>query len=295
LLLASLTLALLPACQQAPSAPKAGPVTVSKEAFGSTIWLGHYRKNGFAGYGSAVIVDAHRLLTNQHFWASTDPWYEAALPQEEELVLLGTAGLQPANFRLVAAGDPTGSGARGHTSGQRQSRSDWVLIETDEPSWRPQQAATLHEAALSPGWEPSLSTRLYVAGYSSSFMSSQLQERLDHGGTLAPETFQSVLSFLEQGPYLLQGMSRRIEGMAVISTDLLDGAPFGHSGGGVYLWNDRRHRMELVGLFHSWAATTQVVTEHHRPLGIGALAYDSTSENEGAVLQYAPLDALPLR
>jgi hypothetical protein len=264
------------------------------EYFPSTVFLGHYQENGFANYGSAIIVDDTHLLTNRHFWADGEPWYEGPLPAEKELVLFGELGLQRATFKLVAAGEP------GRYFGDdqaildiRRGRSDWVVIETEQANWKEGRAAPLYAAAFDKTWHPKPGAHLYVAGYASDFMSPELKASLDQGGTLSDSTFSSVMDFIRGGPYLLHGKFLTIEGIPAISTTQIDQVPYGHSGGGVYLWNPSSLRMELVGIFHSWIATTRTITENKSLLGLGVYGKSTTRTEPSAVLKFAPIAGLP--
>jgi hypothetical protein len=262
--------------------------------FSSTVFLGHYLENGFANYGSAVIVDDTHLLTNRHFWADGEPWYEAPLPAEKELVLFGELGLQRATFKLVAAGDPgLYFGKDQAVIDFRRGRSDWVMIETDRPNWSGLEAAQIHPAAFDMAWQPKVGDNFFVAGYASNFMSPELRTILDQGGQLTDSSFSSILDFVRGGPYLLHGEFLTIKGIPAISTTQIDRAPFGHSGGGVYLWNPSSQRMELVGIFHSWAATTRTITEHRSLLGLEVYGKSTTRTEPSAVLKFAPIAGLP--
>lgn len=295
LLLAALPLA---SCQQpAPRILRSQSATaLPQEEVRSTIWVGHHQEGGFDGYGSAVIVGEKRLLTNRHFWVRSSEWQQAIPPEKATLVLMNRQGdLQARDFRLISAGSPgPPASPRTKADDRRVSRADWVLIETDAPTWSAEDVAHIHQPARTPQWQAIPGSELFIAGFSSVFMPPALEKDLRVDGNLPSETYGALMNFFHSGPYLIEGPAKLVEGMAVMDFHVESAVPLGHSGGGVYQWNQENQRAELIGLFHSRVLATKITETHRKPLGLGFLGTTSVEESSTAALRYAPLDSLPL-
>jgi len=260
--------------------------------------LGPDNNTIFTGHASAVIVGSNRLLTNAHFWSAERSWWLSELPAERQLVMLNEDRLRQAQmdgqktlpmwdllvrskFRLVAAGDPGFDSnevpelfrvkgefydpSRGVTYLGAVTKppllwtSDWVLIETDRPTWKPEDAAVFHPAATDPDWMPAEGLDAFVAGFSSIFST---------GSAAGSDevTLNSMFSLAAGGPYVLRGTMQHVEKEPSSGSDASSPQPMisyptewprpgGHSGGGVYLWNARTRQPELIGVFHSRVPT----------------------------------------
>ena len=287
-------LALLAACQGTAPVVDQRPDHVPAEQLSSVRWVGKEREAGKLSSASAVVVGPRHLVTNAHVWANARPWWEAELPAGRELTLfdrgaswtLERAGdvkrmksprwFVPREFRLVASGASTlEAGPDGEYTRTSRDRGDWVLVETDEPTWGEEDLAHVHPPALDLDWRVPDGTELFVLGFSGIFETTELEGSAgDDVGSLAflePEPFTS---FIEAGPYTLKGRALWIEGRHTLTYTPGWPQPTGHSGGGVYLWNEAAERLELVGVFHSW---NSVITTRHAelaPLGISALSFE---------------------
>jgi hypothetical protein len=315
-------LALACACQSAGGVVDQRPEFIAKRQLRSTVWLG-LSENGknITGMGSAVIVGPNRLLTNAHVWSADDPWWGSDLREEAFLFLCkrgqkhvvmighdqghqeaGSGDIQFAElpnklvktkFRLVAHADTSIVKSDVvellHGEVAQQSRppmlwsKDWVVIETDRPTWQPADAAILHPAAMALDWLPARGTDAFIAGFSSVFVKGSKVE--------GEFSLRGLHSFIEEGPYVLSGKVLHVE--ESYATDKAKSQPMvsylydwpspgGHSGGGVYLWNATSRQPELIGVFHTHNATTSLA----RFMGLGLFEVDAWS------LGYTPLGFL---
>ena len=225
--------------------------------------------------GSAVILDAHHLLTCTHvFGHETDQ----AVSVFGICTSSGTFDQRTSDFLLVDAGelDVVAENSDSESDWARfksDSDSDWALIKTDKPRWDAKSAAVIHPAAVDPEWVIPEGTELFALGYSSIFMEATPQDS-GHDAAEPSDTISGTERFLlhiENGPYTLRGRaftSRRGLGGILPSEDWP--VPVGHSGGGVYVWNADAERLELVGVFNSGSKvrrTFHVFGSIHVPLG----------------------------
>ena len=292
--------ALLVACQAATPVVDRRPEFVPLELLRSTVWVGSLAGEGALSAGSAVIVGPHQLLTAAHVWAPQEEWWEG-LPEERELSFctpslvalravpgasMSLKGLPPftrSRFRLLAAGTPEVQELANGGTGPRRAPGDWVLIETDDTLWDPDDAAQVHPAALDKDWRVPEGSELLVAGFSSIFRregSHDDQGFLDLG---------AHLEFVLAGPYTIRGQARNVADLPGLEYPTDWPRPGGHSGGGVYLWDEREREPKLIGVFHSKHATQVTATAQFLLLGLDSLAFDVKRDREGALLSYDPV------
>jgi len=315
-------LALACACQSSGDVVDQRPDYIAKQQLRSTVWLG-LSENGknITGMGSAVIIGPNRLLTNAHVWSAVDPWWGSDLREEASLFLCkrghkhvamigqgqgnqeaGSGGLQltelqntlvKTKFRLVAHADASVGRSdvpellRGEAAQLRRPSmlwsKDWVVIETDRPTWQPGDAAILHSAAMAFDWMPAQGADAFIVGFSSVFIKGAKAE-----GKIS---LRGLHSFIHEGPYVVRGKvlhvakpgdTDRSVPRPMVSYPYDWPSPGGHSGGGVYLWNAASQMPELIGVFHTYNATTQWLGV----MGLGLFEVDSWS------LGYTPLGFL---
>ncbi len=283
--------ALACACQSTGEVVDQRPEFIARQQLRSTVWIG-LSDNGktITGMGSAVIVGPNRLLTNAHVWSTDDPWWNSDL-REEGFLFLSKRGhnhavifgrdqdnqetkdgelqflqlpnkLVKTKFRLVAAADTgidrSDSPKLLHGETAQLPRppilwsQDWVLIETDQPTWQPDDVTTLHPAAKAPDWMPTSGTDVFIAGFSAIFRKGPREE-----GKISA---RSLYSFIDEGPYVLRGKVLHVDTLPandkartqpMVSYPTYWPGPGGHSGGGVYLWNAKARQPELIGVFHT--------------------------------------------
>ncbi len=292
--------ALLLACQASTPVVDRRPEYVPRELLRSTVWIGSRVGESAFSSGSAIIVGPHQLLTAAHVWAPQEEWWEG-LPQERELrfctpsliALRAAPGTSmsvksmPAftrsRFRLLAAGTPEVKERADGSTGPRIGPGDWVLLETDDTLWDPDDAAQVHPAALEEGWLVPEGSELLVAGFSSIFHlvgGDEDQEALD---------LRAHLEFVLAGPYTIRGPARNMQDLPGLEYPTDWPRPGGHSGGGVYLWDEREREPKLIGVFHSKHATQVTATAQFLLLGLDSLAFDVKRDREGALLTYDPV------
>lgn len=264
---------LLGACQGPVQVVDQLPSFVEREQLRSTVWLGLTKnRRDISSMASAIIISRNVLLTNAHVWAAKEPdtpWWEAELPAERtvflsqpKLVVTNRSGakgnqgrllkpLTPRKFRLLASGMEGMTRPANPPDSENGPRNlwsrDWVLIETERPNWRPEDAAIFYPKSLDPTWTPRPRTDVLIAGYSSLFLG-------DDSETTEEEAKTSMLNlalFLMSGPYVLRGDVRMIEDQPGVTYQAGWPRPGGHSGGGVYVLNADTQRPELIGVFHS--------------------------------------------
>jgi hypothetical protein len=303
-LLAPALLALLAACQGTAHVVDQRPDHVPAEQLSSVRWVSLENEAGKRSGGSAIVVGPRHLVTNAHVWSDATPWCEAELPSGRELTLfdrgasltLGLAGgvttmkspkwFVPREFRLVASGASTLElGPDGEYTNTSLLHGDWVLVETDEPTWGEGDLAHVHPPALDPDWRVPNGTELFVLGFSTIF------DPTLHASS--PVAQEDMATFLRDGPYTLVGEAVSFDGQTTLAYTPGWPQPKGHSGGGVYLWNEAAERLELVGVFHSWNSVTTTRSAEIAPLGISALSFERVSKVRRRHLYYAPIaDAL---
>ncbi|MCA8975645.1 MAG: hypothetical protein KDC98_13065 [Planctomycetes bacterium] len=120
---------------------------------------------------------------------------------------------------------------------------DWVLLETATPCWGPESIACIHPSMARSDWSSPEGKEVYLAGY--------LDMLKDSPDSRAPRH--------ANGPHVISGTVASGRG---IWMNYHDGwpPPMGGSGGGMYVWNEDRSRVELVGIF---------LVYQRWPLGLG--------------------------
>lgn len=253
--------------------------------------------------GSAIAVGSNQLLTGLHVWIPNpedDRWWEMDVPRKRDLSLInrftcssGHKHLRhmESTFRLVAAGEPntvlTQDGDK-----PRFSSWDWVVIETDKPSWRLSDAAHVHPAAADTDWIVPEGTDLFVAGYSTIFKDAVVQETEDPGEEVRTDIpHLGYALFLHRGAYILRGKSVLINGDPAIEYTHDWPKPGGHSGGGVYLWNEAEKRLELIGVLNTWSPVWMNTKSQwdFSFLGRSLFTFDTTSKEYRQAVFYAPI------
>jgi hypothetical protein len=190
----------------------------------------------------------------------------------------------------VAAGLPaTGGGRDDGRAGPEVLAADWALIEADTPRWPADQAATLHPAAIDERWTAPEGTDLLLAGFSSIFMGEDLRAVTGSGGRPVDDGWELLEPFLSQGPYTVRGEAVLVDGQPAATYPPRWPQPGGHSGGGVYVWDEATGQARLVGVFHSWVPTLARVVRRYEPLGLSALGFERTVEQKEWTLFYSPV------
>lgn len=253
------------------------PEFIPRSELASVMWLGN---------ASGIILDDRHLLTNAHVWAAKhDPWWQHDPPLHRRLIVCPPIILDPDDkigsrnvnfnkipFELVAAGDlGIEPGPDGEPLPTRNKSGDWVLAVTDQPRWDPDNTAFIHPPARDPDWTVPEGTELYCVGFSSIFIGTS---KLD------PEEIARILF---TGPFTLRGEAIEIEGHPAIKYPLGWPKPGGHSGGGVFLWNEEAKRLELAGVFHSYTTGKALLS-----VG-GVFTIEMASLKEYQILYYAPI------
>ena len=121
------------------------------------------------------------------------------------------------------------------------------------------------------------------------FAGDALQRPDDRRGEPVPAGWEQLEAFLAAEPYTVVGEAQQIEGLPGVSYPAGWPPPKGHSGGGVYRWNEEARQAQLVGVFNTWLPLRSEVTRQVAPLGLSALAFERRSEEDGWALVYAPL------
>lgn len=310
ILLPAALLASLPACQGTTTVVDQRPDHLPAEQLSSARWVSPQNEAGERSFASAIVVGPRHLVTNAHVWAESDPWWEAELAPERDLTLFDRSAswtikevegdvttmsspewYAPQKFRLVASGASTLEvGPDGEYTETSRNHGDWALVETDELTWDEGDLAYVHPPARDPDWRVPDGTELFVLGFSSIFKTAERGDPTGDGVT--PATVfepKPVASFIKAGPYTLKGHALLIDGLSTLTYTPGWPQPKGHSGGGVYLWNEEAERLELVGVFHSWMSFLMTRNAVIKPLGISALSFEWESEEQTRRLIYAPI------
>jgi hypothetical protein len=262
--------------------------------------------------GSAVAIGPNRLLTNAHVWASDGAWWEADLPAKQEIYLFerGMKGqalldeepvevevsdrIRGSSFQLIASGvsvlelDSEGTPTR-----DSEFKCDWAVIETDSPSWRPEEVAVIHSPAMDPDWLIPEGVELFILGYSTIFEGTPLGGRDESWDSDTPRKISDLIPFIRGGPYTIKGRSEISDTGGYMSYSNQWPCPKGHSGGGVFLWNEKAQRPELVGVFHTWVSSTTITTVTKFSLfGIPSLSVPNTSTERGYSLAFSPISGV---
>jgi len=292
-------------CQGSAHVVDRRPLYIPVNQLSSVVWVSTPPdEDGGHMLASAIIVGPNHLLTNAHVWAPTDPWWQGQLPAERELMLLdpkaepgfqihNTDGeratitlnnpIESRTFRLVASGLPDIELEEGgRPTLTSTSDQDWALIATDDPTWDPHDTARIHPEARAPDWVVSKGTELFIVGFSSIFL---IDEGADDGNQSVSITRKAMVSFIESGPYTIRGLSMQTEGIHGVEYPEDWPTPLGHSGGGVYRWNEADEQLELVGVFSSMLPVK--VTDWISLFGLSALTFKQ--EQEVNLLSYVPI------
>jgi hypothetical protein len=208
--------------------------------------------------------------------------------------------IREVSFRLIASGmsDLEFDSEGGATRTSRLS-CDWAVIETDSPSWSPEEVAVIHPPAMDPDWVVPEDVELFILGYSSIFEGATPRRGVDSEGSdiqpiaIPPIPIQprprDLLPFIRGGPYTLKGRSEILDGIWYVTYPHEWPRPGGHSGGGVFLWNEDAQRLELVGVFHTWDQATKTTIWESSLFGISVLSVQRSSEEKIRLLAFSPI------
>jgi len=258
---------------------------------------------------SGVILGPNRLLTNMHVWNPVDPWWTTAPPNESEMrsfnreilpkegegalkltLTLGSA-FPGTRFRLVAAGDTTVSPDVGDEF-NKHWLEDWAVVEADHPLWDPSQQAIIHPPARSLDWQVPEGRELFVLGFATRFLQPIPEEDERAGFSVEAHNMVQLVTHCSQGPHAFRGEATQVEEYPALEIDDLEQIG-GHSGGGVYLWNEQSGHLELVGVFHSTLQAPMVGESSWEitPLGISALSFTLrwSRKRTGRYMMFAPI------
>jgi hypothetical protein len=305
----TLTIAsLLAGCQATVQVVDQRPDFVSDAHAASAQWIGTPPKKGRWTMGSAVAIGPNRLVTNAHIWAPDDPWWSVDLPSKQQMLLFerGMEGqaqvneelakvevsdhIRESSFRLIASGmSDLEFDSEGGATRTSQRNCDWAVIETDSPSWNSEEVAVIHPPAMDPDWVVPKDVELFILGYSSIFKEATPRRGVDPEGSDIRPIPRDLLPFIRGGPYTLKGRSEISDGTWSVTYPHDWPQPGGHSGGGVFLWNEDAQRLELVGVFHTWDQATKTTIREFSLFGGSAISVKSTSEEKIRLLSFSPI------
>ncbi|MAF64715.1 MAG: hypothetical protein CMJ84_03515 [Planctomycetes bacterium] len=107
-------------------------------------------------------------------------------------------------------------------------------------------------------------------------------------GLSDPDGLVEYLEFLLAGPHVIRRYARNVEDERGLEYPVGWPVPHGRSGGGVFPWDGRAARPELVGIAHSHAAAVTASTLRVKPLGPDALGFDVVGEEPWRFLAHEP-------
>jgi len=299
---------LLAGCQATVQVVDQRPDFVSDAHASAGQWIGSSSGKGTLNMGSAVAIGPNRLLTNAHVWASDDPWWGAELPANQKMYLFerGLEGqtlineepveveisdhIKKSSFRLIASGmSALELDSEGTPTRTSIRNCDWAVIETDSPSWNPEAVAVIHPPAMDPDWLIPEDVELFILGYSPIFEGTTPKGEVDSGDSGIRQTASDLITFISEGPYTIKGRSGIKDGTWSVTYPHEWPQPSGHSGGGVFLWNQEAQRPELVGVFHSWDQTAVTTTKELSLFGNSSFSVQSTSKEKVRSLAFSPI------
>ncbi|MDP6379304.1 MAG: hypothetical protein QF885_06625 [Candidatus Thalassarchaeaceae archaeon] len=232
------------------------PDYISKEQTKSTVRITFRDEEGFRFGGSAVILGSNSLLTNRHIWVHEKEWWKSEPLPEQEIGVFYTCAscdklhVKPQTFELVCVGEvDLGLESNNEALLWARKLSDWAVINTQKPSWNEKNVAVIHTAAMDPNWMVPEGTELYIFGFSGIFKNNESQDEQQNEDFATKAN--AAFSFTKNGPYAIASKAVCVKGHPAIIYNSHWPTPYGHSGGGVYLWNTETERLELVGVFHS--------------------------------------------
>jgi hypothetical protein len=194
------------------------------------------------------------------------------------------------SFRLIASGmSDLEFDSEGEATYSSLRNCDWAVIETDSPSWNPEEVAVIHPPAMDPDWVVPEDVELFILGYSSIFEGATPRRGVDPEGSDIQPISKDLLPFIRGGPYTLKGRSEISDGTWSVTYPHEWPQPGGHSGGGVFLWNEDAQRLELVGVFHTWDQATKTTISRFSLFGVSGLSVQSTSEEKVRSLAFSPI------
>jgi hypothetical protein len=305
----TLTMAsLLAGCQATVQVIDQRPGLMSDAHASAGQWIGSVPRKGTLNVGSAVAIGPNRLLTNAHVWAPDDPWWGADLPANQKMYLFERGmesqaqineepvevevsdHIRGSSFRLIASGmSALELDSEGTPTRTSLRNCDWAVIETDSPSWNPEEVAVIHPPAMDPDWLIPEDVELFILGYSSIFEGTTPKGEVDSEDSGIPKTPSDLIPFISGGPYTIKGRSEISDGTWSVTYPHEWPQPSGHSGGGVFLWNEEAQRPELVGVFHTWDQATITTTKEFSLFGSSSFSVQSTSKEKVRSLAFSPI------
>ncbi|MBC8201862.1 MAG: hypothetical protein H8E86_07415 [Planctomycetes bacterium] len=249
------------------------PDFIPKEQTHSTLMLTMGLDSSIRFGSSAIILSDTQLLTNRHVWVREDEWWNSEPLEEQQIGFFFTCTKcdklheHSEIFELVAIGEVKSELDSPEFQTDRLL-SDWVLIETKKPFWDSLLGAPIYPPAIDPDWRAPDGTDLYVLGFSSIFRNEEKQT-----------------SFIQGGPYTIAAKAMNAGDFPVLQYDNDWPTPRGHSGGGVYIWNEKTKQLELVGVFHSESTASRTASVFN---------LIKISLGKTKVLYYTPI-AIPLQ
>lgn len=222
------------------------PDFIPKEQTHSTVMLTVGEEHGDQFGGSAIILTDTKLITNRHVWTNSDEWWNIEPKKEQKLGFFYTCKKcdklhkNSEIFEFIAMGEiNTKLDTDSSEFLIERNRSDWVLIETKKPFWDSLLGAPIYLPSLDPDWHAPNGTNLYVLGFSSIFKNDEKQS-----------------AFIQNGPYTIAGKAIEAGELHALQYNINWPTPLGHSGGGVYIWNEDTKQLELIGVFHSQSSAS---------------------------------------
>ena len=299
---------LLAGCQATVQVIDQRPDFVSDAHAASAQWIGTLPKKGRWTTASAVAIGPNRLVTNAHVWAPDDLWWSVDLPSKQKMLLF-ERGMESqaqvneelaksevsdhtrvASFRLIASGmSGLEFDSEGGATATSRMNCDWAVIETDSPSRNPEEVAVIHPPAMDPDWVVPEDVELFILGYSSIFEGTTPRRGVDSEGSDIQPIPRDLFPFIRGGPYTLKGRFGISGGIWHVTYPHEWPRPGGHSGGGVFLWNEDAQRLELVGVFHTWEEGIETTTWKSSLFGISGLSVQRSSEEKIRLLAFSPI------
>ncbi len=269
-------------------------------------------QKGSHSLGSGVILDKHHLITARHVVHTDEDvdWLDSDLADKVALYTFIQCKKGKDHLHIntqeyeIVGGEDIPKEIEGCIS-CKATLLDWAVVKTDTPNWNPDDAVSIHKPALNPEWRVTPGTVLYCAGYSPAFSELSYMELLSeptdsvelnivvkNGETYATRSTK-LHTFIKEGPYIVAGdaiESSPQEGHVqrhAFRTPNNYPSLGGHSGGGVFVWNDKTNQLELIGIISSTADVSAITKWEGSFFGI--LNFETHIDNDIRSNRYVPI------